>query len=86
MRDCNEGMQIRRVKENEMCIELGGDNGCFSFQCNDGKVLMQSPVSGIHRYEYDQTQCWWKSDRDQHLLTELFSREIIQLCKGFPHL
>lgn len=86
MRDCNEGIQIRRVKENEMFIELGGDNGCFSFHSSDGKVLMQSPLSGVHRYEYDQKQCWWKNDRDQHLLTELFSREIVKLCKGFPHL
>lgn len=46
------------------------------------RLFLQSPVSGMFRYEYDSRNKHWKSDGQEHIIEDLLVREFLMVTNG----
>lgn len=87
----NKGMKCEIVHNPHilsMQVDIG-EQGIYTLSSSpdDSTLSMMSPLSGtVHRYTFDKRNEQWTSLKDGHLLTELFVREIVLKCKGYPYL
>lgn len=44
---------------------------------------MNSPVSGGHVYYYNENEDQLCNTRDEHIMEELLTRELLKICPGY---
>ena len=80
----NNSGHIKIIKgEDELTIEVK-DIGPYKFTSDVSKqeFTMQSPMSGLYNYYWDETNNFWKSRVQEHIVDDLLIREFIMHSKG----
>lgn len=77
---------VTRVSPVELQIKVA-KTGTYRVYCDsaasDSQYLyLQSPLSGIYNYKYDEGNQQWKSETQVHIIEELLMREFITFTKG----
>ena len=72
-------------KVNDSLMVSIDDIGTFSLSYDENNCLfyLNSPMSGCYSYYYNEEEDKFYSTRDEHILTELLTREILKVCKGY---
>lgn len=82
----NPGYEISRPAPGQLKVFVGDSRGMYSFTADHplGCLAVISPVSGIHKYGYDQEQDAWVSLDDRHDLRGIITRDFLRHCIGLP--
>lgn len=51
-----------------------------------GTVSLITPENGPCTYKYDDTYAQWVDVKDGHFFVELFMRDMLPVCAGYPKL
>ena len=78
---------VERQKDGLLVIKVK-QIGEYTFTADDASqlLMLQSPVSGMYHYNYDQANEFWKSQTQVHILEELLVREFCHHSKGMLNL
>mgnify|MGYP000843939326 CR=1 FL=1 len=90
MIDSNDGMVVK-VENSTLTCDLGRDLGSYTLMVdpvlskpNRPVVVLMSPISGgVWKYKQG-AEGQWVSLEDGHFLVELWARELITKCYGYP--
>lgn len=87
MKSDNPGLRVERTDDTALTVHTGNGDKAFSFAAEPEakRVWFMTPKTGqVYYYQFDAATGQWKNDKDKHLLIELFTRDLIYLCKGYP--
>ena len=78
---------VNRQDDTNLVITVKGiGDYTFSSDTASQTFSLQSPESGIHNYEYDTVNGFWKSKVQVHILEEILVREFLGHSKGLLEL
>jgi len=82
----NPGYEIMRSGPGELKVFVGDEKGIYTFTADYplGCISIISPVSGIHKYGYDQEEATWTSLEDRHDMHGIITRDFLRHCIGVP--
>jgi len=80
----NEPDHLKIEKKEDELIVTVKDVGPYRFFSDPSKqeFTMQSAVSGLYNYKRDETNNFWKSTVQEHIVDDLLIREFIMHTKG----
>lgn len=82
----NAGFRVEQTSPLSLVIHTGAAGREFVFTADPltRKVCFVSPKNGMFYYVWDPTRQAWVHETDSHYLIELFTRDLIYYCKGYP--
>ena len=86
MKEDNKGFGVKRNGSESLVIQVGSGRGGFNLAAQEHtkSVSFISPLGSVCVYQYDANVDVWKSEADGHDIIELMSRDLVQLCQGYP--
>jgi frataxin-like iron-binding protein CyaY len=89
LRELNTFVSVDRAADDSTFKLDMGDEGFFLLcksPTNPLQLMVQSPKSGVHTYNFSEERLYWEAVRDEHQLLELVARDIIsiQCMRGIP--
>ena len=74
------------ITDGKLLLDLGEKGQYGLEEASGGRLLLFSPISGPKYYVWDQSNRWWSSPDDGHLMDELLVRELMHITSVYLNL
>ena len=85
MKATNPEFRIEQVTSDELVVYIG-DRGSYTFRIDQSQevIVVISPISGHHKYNFDPREGLWLGTADRHDMRGLITRDFLRHAIGFP--
>lgn len=82
----NPTYQMTRSNPEELVLNVGA-KGSYIFKIDRDMMLLtvQTPISGVHQYDFEVNDGQWLSVIDGHDMRGLVTRDLLRHCTGLPN-
>ena len=84
MRDQNDVFSVE-LTDSSLVLDVG-TSGMFSIFAADGEeeLVMTTPLGSVHKYRWEPENEFWRDTADAHNMIELLTRDLLEVCGGYP--